>query len=359
MPRVAFVVGTASGGTASHVAALAAGCRDAGLEVRVLGPGSARPVRIGDRPRPVTDLAAIVGLRRHLRSWRPGVVHAHGVRAGAFAALALASWSGPDRPKLAVTIHNAPPPGRTARLVHGLLERSCARRADAMLCASADLAGRMRGLGARCVEEFDVPAPAHPAPADAAKAKARADIGANGRPVVLAAGRLAWQKGFDVLVDAAALWRHRVPAPRTAIAGAGPLAANLAVRASRSGADVVLLGGRDDVPALLAVADVVVIASRWEARALILQEAMLAGKPIVATRVGGTSDLTGEDAVVLVPPEDPAELAAAVTAVLDDPRLAARLSRAARTRSTSFPTQRDALRRALAVYARLTAGEVS
>jgi glycosyltransferase involved in cell wall biosynthesis len=133
---------------------------------------------------------------------------------------------------------------------------------------------------------------------------------------------------------------------------AGPLREQ-AIRAA--GGDVRLLGARDDVPALLAAADVVVVPSRWEARALIVQEAMLAGRPIVATRVGGVPELTGEDGAVLVEPDDPAAIAAAVTAVLDDPALAARLGGAARARAASFPSEEDALTEMLARYAHLAA----
>jgi glycosyltransferase involved in cell wall biosynthesis len=123
--------------------------------------------------------------------------------------------------------------------------------------------------------------------------------------------------------------------------------------ARQADGDVRLLGARDDVPALLAAADVVVVPSRWEARALIVQEAMQAGRPIVASRVGGIPDLTGEDGAVLVSPGDPAELAAAVTALLDDPATAARLGKAAQVRAATFPSSDDALAGMLSRYARL------
>ncbi len=362
--RVALVRGSASGGTAAHVAALAAGCRAAGVAVRVFGPAPAAgllgqdvpvtPVKITDRPRPVSDAVTVARLASAFRAWRPDVVHAHGVRAGAFAALALLGRA--TRPALVVTVHNAPPVGRPARLSYELLERICARRADLMLGASADLVVRLRNLGAAEVTQFDVPAPLVQPPTADQVAKAGADVGAAGRPVVLAAGRLAPQKSLDVLVDAAARWQHREPRPVTVIAGDGPLAGELRARADRTGADVRLLGQRPDVPALLALADVVVVPSRWEARALIVQEAMRAGRPLVATRTGGIPELTGEDAAVLIPPGDPDALAAAVCAVLDDPTLAARLGQAARARSATFAAEPAANNAALAIYARLAAG---
>jgi glycosyltransferase involved in cell wall biosynthesis len=364
--RVAIVAGLASGGTARHVAVLAAGCRDAGLAVSVLAPAAtlrrlrtssaAVPLVIGDRPRPLRDARAVARLRSWITAWRPDVVHAHGVRAGAFAGVAIGLTRRPARPALVVTVHNAPPASRVASGVHAALERSCARRADLVLCASADLAARLRARGAAAVEQVDVTAPPGPTPTAAEVAAARGEIAETGRPVVLAVGRLAPQKGLDVLVDAAARWCHRDPRPVTVIVGEGPLAESLRAQvASTADSDVRLLGARDDVPALLAAADVVVVPSRWEARALIVQEAMQAGRPIVATRVGGVPVLTGEDGAVLVSPGDPVELAAAVTAVLDDPAKAARLGRAARARAATFPSGEDELAGMLSRYARLTA----
>lgn len=158
-----------------------------------------------------------------------------------------------------------------------------------------------------------------------------------------------------MLIDAAARWRDRDPQPRTVIAGDGPLSGDLHARARQAGADVVFLGARDDVPALLAAADVVVVPSRWEARALIIQEAMRSGLPIVASQVGGTAELTGTDGALLVRPGDAGALAGAVAAVLDDGSLAARLGAAARARSATFPAEQDAVRAVLAIYARLPA----
>jgi glycosyltransferase involved in cell wall biosynthesis len=367
--RVAVVVGVAAGGTAAHVAALTRGCQEAGLTVSVLAPpatlrlltsGSTAPdaavaLRIGTKPRPDRDTATVARLRGWLATWRPDVVHAHGVRAGALCAVAIMLLRRAVRPALVVTVHNAPPEARAAAAVHAQLERICARRADLVLCASADLLARMRARGARDAEQFDVPAAASEPASASEVAAARRQLSPDGRPIVLAAGRLAPQKGLDVLIDAAAQWRDRDPRPVTVIAGDGPLAG--ALRAQAAGladGDVRLLGPRSDVSTLLEAADVVVVPSRWEARALIVQEAMRAGRPVVATRVGGVPDLTGPGAL-LVPPGDPAALAAAVIAVLDQPALAARLGRAARAQAASFPSAEDALAATLDRYARLAA----
>jgi glycosyltransferase involved in cell wall biosynthesis len=171
---------------------------------------------------------------------------------------------------------------------------------------------------------------------------------------VLAAGRLAAQKGFGTLLEAAASWRDLRPEPLLVIAGEGPLEASLKSQAAGLGLDARFAGHRDDIPALLARAAVFVLPSTWEGQSLILQEALRAGAPIVATRAGGTPELAGEDAAVLVPPGDAPRLAAAVRAVLTDEVLAARLRKAAAARGHALPGEDDAVAAALAGYERLT-----
>jgi glycosyltransferase involved in cell wall biosynthesis len=179
----------------------------------------------------------------------------------------------------------------------------------------------------------------------------RAEFGAEpGQAIVLAVGRLAAQKGFGLLLDAAARWRDIEPGPLLVIAGDGPLAASLQAKGASLGLMVRFAGRRNDVPALLAAADVFVLPSVWEGQALILQEALRAAVPIVATRVGGNPGLVGDDAAILVPPGDAQRLAEAVRAVLGDPALAARLSEAAAARARLLPDEDAAVAAALAEY---------
>lgn len=361
--RVAFVLGTVTGGTGEHVAMLARGCRERGLAVTVHGPAPAGrrffpgdpafvPVEIADRPRPARDAAAVLRLRKLLAGSRPQVVHAHGLRAGAVAAFALAGagWRRRHRCALVVTVHNAPPAAGPSGAVYAVLERIVARRADAVTCVSGDLAARMRRLGAAVAGLAIVPAPPAGAPGSKAVAAVRSDLCGDGGPVVLAVGRLAPQKGFTTLLAAATSWQSREPCPVLALAGAGPLDQMLRAEADAAGIRMRFLGQRGDVPALLAAADVVVVPSRWEGQPLIVQEALRAGRPLVASRAGGIPGLTGEDAAVLVPPGDAAALAAAVLTVLDDPGLAARLSEAARARAAALPGEATAVDAALALY---------
>jgi glycosyltransferase involved in cell wall biosynthesis len=374
--KVAFVLGTSTGGTARHIRMLAAGCAARGVAAGVFGPvqtdrdfGFSRlaggqvsftPVEIADRPRVAHDLRAIRRLRRLLAAWRPDVAHAHGLRAGALTGIALA-FVRPTvyhrRPALVVTVHNAPPAGGATGAVYRVLERIVAARADSVLCVSPDLEERMRAAGARRVGRAEVPAavPVVDARAAGVSPETPADLSlpgdpAPGRPLVLAAGRLAAQKGFGTLLKAAARWRDIRPEPLLVIAGDGPLEASLKSQASRLGLDVRFPGHRDDIPALLAEAAVFVLPSTWEGQPLVLQEALRAGVPVVATRVGGTPVLTGEDAALLVPAGDAPRLADAVRAVLTDEVLTARLRKAAAARGRALPSEDDAVAAALAEY---------
>jgi glycosyltransferase involved in cell wall biosynthesis len=374
--KVAFVLGTSTGGTARHVRTLAVGCakrgvaaagvfgpeqtdRDFGFSRLAGGQVSFTPVEIADRPRVARDLRAARRLRRLLAAWRPDVAHAHGLRAGALTAIALA-FVRPTvyhpRPALVVTVHNAPAAGGATGAVYRVLERIVAGRADSVLCVAPDLEERMRAAGARRVGRALVPAavpaetPAAGVSAETSPARPFPGEPAPDRPLVLAAGRLAAQKGFGTLLEAAAGWRDLRPEPLLVIAGEGPLEASLKSQAARLGLDTRFAGHRDDIPALLAAAAVFVLPSTWEGQPLILQEALRAGAPIVATRVGGTPVLTGEDAAVLIPPGDARRLADAVRAVLTDEVLAARLRKAAAGRGHALPGEDDAVTAALAEY---------
>jgi glycosyltransferase involved in cell wall biosynthesis len=276
------------------------------------------------------------------------VVHAHGLRAGLLAGLAL----GRDVP-LVVTWHNAILSRRPRRLLLSAMERRVARRADVTLGASSDLVDRARALGARDARLAPVAAPPFPA-ASRLPGEVRAELGVpQDRPLLLAVGRLAPQKGYDLLLDAAAYWARLEPTPLVLIAGDGPLGPGLTARAEAEQLPVRLLGHREDVPDLLPAADIVVLTSVWEARALVAQEALRAGRPLVATAVGGVPELVG-DAAVLVPAGNAALFAEAVAGLLADPRQRDRLSRLGREQAQTWPDDADTVRQVLAVYGELT-----
>lgn len=357
--RIALVLGTSGGGVGSHVRSLCAGLTERGHRVGVIGPAATEerfgftaanarfaPLELGGRPRPLSDTAALVRLRTLLRG--ADVVHAHGVRAGALAAL-----SRPAAP-LVATVHNAPPAAsRADRWLFGLLEHVLLRRADLVLGVSGDLVERMRRGGARRVGRALVPAPAMAA-SGRDPAALRAELGvAPGRPLLVTVARLAEQKGLPVLLDAAGRWAERTPPPLVAVAGDGPLHGRLAARIAAERLPVRLLGRRGDIADLLAAADVFVLASVWEGQPLVVQEALRAGLPVVATGVGGIAELTG-DAAVLVPRGDAAALADGVSRVLDDGVLAARLRDGARAAADRLPVPGADAEQVIDCYAELT-----
>ncbi|MHB1288404.1 glycosyltransferase family 4 protein, partial [Georgenia sp.] len=136
---------------------------------------------------------------------------------------------------------------------------------------------------------------------------------------------------------------------RWVVVGDGPLRETLAARAEREHLPVHLLGRRDDVPDLLAAADVVVSTATWEGQPLAVQEALRAGAAVVATDVGGTREVTG-DAAVLVPGGDAAALAAAVAQVLAADTRRDALRAASRARARALPGPEDVLAQLWSVY---------
>ncbi|GLX96832.1 glycosyltransferase family 4 protein [Herbidospora sp. NBRC 101105] len=336
--KILLTLGTSAGGVGRHVRTLADGFEARGHEVVVAGPAETRDrfgftqsfaeVPVADRPHPVNDARTV----RVLRRIEADVVHAHGLRAGALAALA--------RPRrLVVTLHNAVTAGGAIGAVYATLERVVARRADVVLGVSPDLCERMTALGARAVAPAVVPAP------PLADLPATTEFG--GRRVLLTVARLAQQKGLEVLLDAAA-----GPYPQDvvfAVAGEGPLREALQERVTRENLPVTLLGPRDDVAALLKAATALVVPSRWEGQPLTVQEALRAGVPVVGFAVGGVPPMTG-DAGLLVTPGDAGELRSALLRLLADDALVDGLRAAALARGRALPGEADAVEAALKNY---------
>jgi glycosyltransferase involved in cell wall biosynthesis len=303
------------------------------------------PVRIRERPSPRDDAATVATLRRLVRgAGEPVAVHAHGLRAGALAALAVPRRGGH---RLVVTLHNRTVGGGAARAVGAALLRVLARRADIVLAVSPDLADDARRAGAREVRHAVVPAPARerthgdpgPATAPADPEAAAQDGGGDAVLTALVIARLAPQKGLHDLLDAAAALRGE--GVRILVAGDGPLREELAARVRAEQLPVELLGRREDVPDLLRRADLVLSAARWEGQPVGLQEALRAGRAIIATDAGGTRWVIGT-AAHLVPVGDPAALAAAVRR-LRDPLERSRAEAASRRRARGLPRAEDLL----------------
>ena len=141
------------------------------------------------------------------------------------------------------------------------------------------------------------------------------------RPMLISVGRLTAQKGYDDLLTAFAIVHKLHPSAALVIVGRGELQAELAERLAALKLDghAFMLGARTDVPKLLAVSDMYVSASHWEGLPVAVLEGMSAGLPVVATDVGDVRHVVAENTGFVVPPQDPAALAAALCTMLDDP----------------------------------------
>ncbi|MCD9143565.1 glycosyltransferase family 4 protein [Streptomyces albireticuli] len=353
------VLGGGGAGSGAHVRSLAAGLVARGLRVTVCAPrgtgegyGFAGSGAAFSPLGTSTDARAVAGIRA--ASAGADVVHAHGLRSGVLAALALRG----RRTPLVVTWHTkARAVGARAQFVR-LMERRAARAAAVVLGVTADLVDRARQRGARDARLAPVAVPPpRPTPDDdePRRHKARAELGAVARPLLVTVGRLDADRGHGPLLDAARDWRELDPEPLLIVAGEGRERPELQRRIESEGLPVLLVGRRDDVPELLATADVAILSSRWEARSVLAQEALHAGVPLVATAVGGVPDLVG-DAAELVPYGDAAALSAAVTRLLGDPDRRAALVAAGFAQAATWPSEDDTVAHVLSVYDELAAG---
>ncbi|MBV7695239.1 glycosyltransferase family 4 protein [Streptomyces sp. TRM70350] len=357
--RTVQVLGGGNAGSSAHVRSLAAGLAARGVRVTVCAPveadrtydfsgAGAEHVHV---PRS-SDPGSVAALRAACTG--ADLVHAHGLHASFRAALALAGRHTP----LIVTWHNrAHAQGARAHFLR-VLERRVVRAAAVVLGTTSDLVDCARKAGARDARLAAVALPgrrtsAEPDEPDLARPKIRAELGAIGRPLLMAVGSLDPQRGYDVLLDAARAWRGLDPVPLVAVAGEGPLRAVLQRRIEEEGLPVRLIGRRDDVGELLAAADLALLPSRWEPRSVLAQEALHARVPLVATAVGGVPELVG-DAAELVPPEDAEAFAAAVVRLLGDPERRELLREKGLRQAATWPTEDETVAQVLSVYDELT-----
>ena len=191
------------------------------------------------------------------------------------------------------------------------------------------------------------------------RAEVRAELGVpDGDLVVLTVANLRPEKGYDTLLDAARLVVDRDLPVRFVSVGRGSEEEAMTVRhrALGLGDRFTFLGLREDVLRLLVAADVFVLPSRQEGLPVVLMEATSVGLAIVATAVGGVPQVLtdGVDGLV-VPPDSPADLAAAIARMIEDPELRGRLGRGALARSSMFDVA-GATAEIEAIYRDVTAG---
>lgn len=334
------VLGRSAGGIARHVAEVTKSLgSSAGLEIEIAAPPDL-PVKM---PTSIHELtipdgpirghrAAIKRLRSIVSSTECDVVHAHGLRAGIDAGVATRGLAVP----VILTVHNLVQPEIAGSLKAPLYRRAeslAARSADRVLCVSEQIAQHLRasvGSAAGKIEVLylgidDPPRPERPVDEIRAEGGARDP---NAR-LIVTASRLSAQKALHILLGAI----RSMPAARLAILGEGPLEEDLKARARSLGvADRTrFLGFRDDAHEFIAAADVFCLSSIWEGIPLAAQEAIALGTPIVATDVGGMSELIRDHhSGRLCTPNDVSGLASALDQLLSDRGLARRYAETAR-----------------------------
>lgn len=363
--RLAYLLTQDRGGPVDVTVELALAASSVpGWEVRLFGP---RPARGAERVAHLhTEVlvggkgaaGAIRRARRRLFAWRPDVVHAQDRRSGLVCAGAAWGPARGGRPRAVLhTYHGVPDdvtepwfrgergPGpsrytRTVLAADALVARAVTRTVVPASSMGRFLRDRLRVPADRVVHiDNGLPLP----PATVPRGPARR---------LLFVGLLVRRKGVHVLLEAMA--RASLPPDVVLqVAGDGPERAELEALASTSGlrGRVEFLGFRTDVPALLAGADAFVLPSAMEQQPLVLIEALGAGKPVVATDVGGVAEMVAGTGIV-VPPGDAAALGRALEELTtggDAARWGAQAAAIARERF-SVDTARD---RHLALYTEL------
>jgi glycosyltransferase involved in cell wall biosynthesis len=343
------------GGPSLHVILLSQGLRPLGYDTRlVIGREAPREgnlialaaergvacetmAGLGREIAPLSDLRALAGLVRLMRSWRPAIVHTHTAKAGMLGRLAARAARVPT---VVHTFHGHVLRGyfspRKQAFFRGL-EAFLARAADALVAVSESVKRDLVEL--RVAPEgkirviplgLELAALAGPLPRGTLRREAGIPEHA---PLVGIVGRLVPIKDVATFLKAARLVRARRPDARFAVVGDGEerpaleaLAAELELEAA-----VHFFGWRRDLAAVYGDLDVVVNASRNEGTPVALIEALAAARPVVATAVGGTPDLVGRDERGwLVPPAAPEALASAVVEVMGGSEAARRRAQAGR-----------------------------
>lgn len=400
MTRVLELSAQAAGGVRAHIRQVSQLLAKDGHQVLLAGPSNVispaddavsgaclrtYQIDIGARPSGA-DLKALRQLKQLAATAQ--VIHAHGLRAGALAVLAVKRLPAAKRPRVVVTLHNLPVGSAPTRLVGQVLQLVVVKGADYVLTVSPDLLEKAKQLGLKAGEIAVVPAPARSLSDCTGTASSETDFGTTASldpasgpgagsgpgigsgsgvdagsgcassseasfgaaPCLLTVARLAPQKGLDLLLETATLIKQCGIDFTWLVAGDGPLKAQLNQQIATAALPVKLLGRREDIGALLSQADVVVQTSYWEGQPLTLREAMQASRAIVATDVGGSAYTLAGCGQLVEPQAGP--LADAVVAVISDPKRRETLEAASRAAVAKIPGEtqlREQLDRVLAL----------
>jgi glycosyltransferase involved in cell wall biosynthesis len=324
---------------------------------------------LGREVAPLRDARAFRAIRDAIRERRPDVVHTHMAKAGA-----LGRWAA-HREGVPVVVHTFHGHvldeyfARARERAFLEVERRLARRSDALVAVSEEIRDELLAMKIGEPDQWRVvPVGVDFSAFDGVveRAAARRTFGLSpDAPVIGCVGRLVPVKDHATLLEA---FEGIVATHRDAtlmIVGDGELGPELRERAAAFGDRVRFLGWRRDLPTVYAAIDVLALTSRNEGTPLAAIEAGAARRPVVATRVGGTSTVVLHDRTgYLVPAGDAAAVARSIRALLDDPDRRRRYGEAARTHVRSrFARERltddlDALYHELLARKLLVAGPV-
>jgi len=333
-----LVVALNRGGPALEAAAAV------GARTVMLGKGGAR-------------LGGLARLVRLLRDERVDVVNGHNPTGGLYGALAGALAGVPAVIRTEHSIHYR---GRHSA-AYPVLEVVSTLLARRVVCVcEAVRVSHVRRLPWAAGRFVTVANGISPAPHTRPREEVRAALGLPaGAALVLTLGSLTPQKAQHVLLEAFAEVAATRPAARLLVAGEGPLRASLEARAAALGvADRArFLGARLDAADLLGACDVFALSSVREGLSITLLEAMRAGRPCVASDVGGNAEAVAHGTTgLVVPAGDAGALARALGALLDDPARAEAMGRAGRERWAARFTAERMVRDTEALYRAALAG---
>ena len=293
---------------------------------------------------PIQDLLATFRLARMMRETRPTILHTHTAKAGAVGRTA-ALIAGRGRPAIVVhTFHGHVLRGYFGRFwtfVFRMLERILARTTDALVAVSPEVRDELVALKVAPASKFHVirlgiELESRLAEPEEARAETRRVMGVrDNRFLVGWTGRMTGVKRTDVVLEGFALLRRSGVRATLCMVGDGPDRPKIEELASELGIvrDVLFTGYQEDVGPFFAAFDAFVLPSANEGTPVTAIEALAAGRPVVATRVGGVPDVVrdGEDGI-LIDPGSPEQLADALARLAGDPELRARMGDSGRSR---------------------------
>jgi len=322
------------GGPALHVSLLSAGLNEKGYEhLLVAGSESEREGNLADLAEkegvklcslpalgreisPARDISCLVQLRRILRDYRPDIVHTHTAKAGFIGRMAGIL----ERvPVLAHTFHGHVLAGYFSPLKEALfrrLERWLAARTQLLITVSEGVAEDLARLGVAPRKKFTVVPlglPLRPFLSVRPHDELKKQLGLNEEALLVGAvGRLVPVKNLRLLIEAVRQLASRYPQLHLALIGDGEEREALAGLAQSLGIGrkVHLLGWKRDLPWIYGGLDVVALSSLNEGTPVSLIEAVVSGRPVVATSVGGVPEVLEQGHLgILVPPGDASALA--------------------------------------------------